>query len=165
MPLQVMKNGTETVAADADDGDVETSSTQQRNVASTTAVSNISRNNESYFVQIGSEMVSRLELEATQSVIAGVFSLVVFATPTIIVSSLLFVGCSLISDASPRSECSTYYSKVLGYTTELIQFHSIYSPIFYGIKSKDCFSAFHQIWSHRPRSFLHHQRPAANGLN
>jgi len=154
MPLQVM-NGTGTVVANCDDEGGETNSINQRNCASTAAASN-SRNNENYFVQIGSGMVSRLELEATYSVVAVVFSLVVFATPTIIFSSLLFVGCSRISDASLRSECSAYYSKVLGYTTELIQFHSIYSPIFYGIKSKDCFSAFHQILSHRPRSFLHH---------
>ena len=156
-----MNNDTNTVLADGGDGDGEANHTHHRNAASIAVVSN-SRNNESYFVQIGSEMVSRLELEATHSVIAGIFSLFVFAAPTIIVAAL-FVGCGRISDASSRNECSAYYSKVLGYTTELIQFHSIYSPIFYGIKSKDCFSAIHQMCS--PRTTHPHQRPAANGLN
>jgi len=157
-----MNNDTNTVEANGYDEGGEANSNHRRNVAASTAVVSNSRNNESYFVQIGSEMVSRLELEATHSVIAGIFSLFVFAAPTIIVAAL-FVGCGRISDASSRNECSAYYSKVLGYTTELIQFHSIYSPIFYGIKSKDCFSAIHQMCS--PRTTHPHQRPAANGLN
>jgi len=62
-----MNNDTNTVVAYGDDVGGEANSNHHRNVAST-----------SYFVQIGSEMVSRLELEATYSVIAGVFSLFVF---------------------------------------------------------------------------------------
>jgi len=95
--------------------------------------------NNSHFVKIGDQTVSRLEFEATQNVTLGMCSLLLFATPWII-STILVMICQTNLDYSVvMEECSNYQWGVW-YTKELLIIHSIYQSIFYLVRSKD-FSA------------------------
>ena len=102
-------------------------------------VESSSLKNNSHFVKIGDQTVSRLEFEATQNVTLGMCSLLLFATPWII-STILVMICQTNLDYSVvMEECSNYEWGVR-YTKEFLIIHSIYQSIFYLVRSKD-FSA------------------------
>lgn len=95
--------------------------------------------NNSHFVKIGDQTVSRLEFEATRNVTLGMCSLLMFATPWII-STILMMICQRNLDYSMVMEECINYQWAVWYTKELLIIHSIYQSIFYLVRSKD-FSA------------------------
>jgi len=108
-----------------------------------------------YFVRIRHEMVSRLELEATQNVILSVGLLLLFALPWIIssISALICHGNvvrQVMNDeegkpeASAVGQCSPYYWAISYTRLILLIAHSIYQSICYVIRSKDLRAALGQ---------------------
>ena len=106
--------------------------------------------NNSHFVRIRDQMVSRLELEATRNVILSVGIMLLFTSPWIITSVLAEI-CNtgyFISWAKDEGEarepfveqCSPYFWATSYTRLILLIGHSIYQSIFSVIRSKD-FSA------------------------
>jgi len=108
-----------------------------------------------YFVRIRHEMVSRLELEATQNVILSVGLLLLFALPWIIssISALMCHGNVVRQamndeegkvEASAVRECSPYYWAISYTRLILLIALFIYQSICYVIRSKDLRAALGQ---------------------
>nr|CAG4643425.1 EOG090X0BB3 [Ilyocryptus agilis] len=91
----------------------------------------------SFFVRIGSNSVSRLEVEATRNVTVGVLAFSLFSFP-ILVTSAMYFGCVQIT--GDNAECGTYIW-ALSYARELVQLHSIYNPVSFSIRSPDFYAA------------------------
>ncbi len=99
---------------------------------------NHSSNSSKYFVRIGNQNISRLELEATQNVTFGVTSLCIFATPWI-VSNLFAQICNASVDLSAGTgleQCGRYLW-ASAYTRGLFLIHSVCHSIFYVIRRRD----------------------------
>lgn len=87
-----------------------------------------------YFVHIGSETISKLEVEATWTLAQGVTSLGIISSPVLIVLMGAFF-CSQIYD-----DC-TAVTWMIPYFRELVLIHTIYNPIMYIYRSQEFSSA------------------------
>lgn len=88
----------------------------------------------SFFVHVGSETISRLEIEAAWTLLAGVSSLCLFASPIFFVL-LGALYCSQIYD-----DCRSV-TWMIPYFRELVLVHTVYNPIFYIWRSREFTSA------------------------
>ena len=96
-----------------------------------------------FFIIIGNETISRLELKAAHHAVDSVSLFFVFFLPA--VTALMFAisaGCSSASDLI-RQECSTSLW-FLTYTRGLMVFYIILSPIFFVIRSHDLSQTLHR---------------------
>ena len=99
----------------------------------------------SYFVRIGNQSISRLELEAARNLTAGILSLCVFAFPSFLVFTI-GMGCVHFFNAE---ECSSV-AWASAYTSELNLLVTIYKPIFFVLRSRDFSEALRQSLSSFP---------------
>jgi dopamine receptor D1 len=82
-------------------------------------------------IHVNKKKLSRIELEATRTLITGVTSLVVMALPpTIFVS--IFLGCKLFFEA----ECSSL-NWLSPYMIELGLIHAVYNPLIFIVRNKE----------------------------
>lgn len=87
-----------------------------------------------FFVHVGSETISRLEIEAAWTLLAGVSSLCIFASPIFFVLLGAFY-CSQVYD-----DCRSV-TWMIPYFRELILVHTVYNPIIYIWRSREFTSA------------------------
>lgn len=91
---------------------------------------------QSFFIHVGTETISRLEVEAAWTLVAGVSSLIVICSPIFIVltSSLfchhLFQNCSSVAWLIP-------------YFRELVLVHTVYNPVVYIYRCREFTEALH----------------------
>lgn len=80
--------------------------------------------NSTFFIHVGSETISKLEVEAAWTLVMGAISLLLISSPifVVLVSSLL---CSHLYD-----DC-TSVSWLIPYFRELILIHTVYNPVVY----------------------------------
>lgn len=93
-----------------------------------------SMNSPEYFVHIGRETISKLEVEATWTLAQGVASLGFISSPILIVSLGAFF-CNQFYD-----DC-TVVTWMIPYFRELVLAHTIYNPIMYMCRSHEFSSA------------------------
>lgn len=93
----------------------------------------------------------RMEVEATWSLLAGVFSLLLFTFPTILIGSINW-GCHQIygQDKCSRTDIMTFQAR------ELLLGHLVYNPIMYMVRSREFLSTV------REKLFVSHKKIAAN---
>ena len=91
------------------------------------------RNSPEYFVHIGNETISKLEVEATWTLAQGVASLGIISSP-ILIAMLGAFFCNQFYD-----DC-TAVTWMIPYFRELVLAHTIYNPIMYIYRSQE-FSA------------------------
>lgn len=108
----------------------------------TTVVPSTEQTRKHYFVRIGNQTVSRLELEATRNVTIGVSSLCLFAFPWLVCSALMLTCLDnhlgqMSSETSLAFETCSNYGWAASYARELFVFHSIYHSVFYVARSRD----------------------------
>jgi len=80
--------------------------------------------NSTFFIHVGSETISKLEVEAAWTLVMGAISLLLISSPifVVLVSSLL---CSHLYD-----DCISV-SWLIPYFRELILIHTVYNPVVY----------------------------------
>lgn len=81
----------------------------------------------------------RMEVEATWSLLAGVFSLLLFTFPTLLIGSINW-GCHKIygQDKCSRTDIMTFQAR------ELLLGHLVYNPIIYMIRSREFVSTIRE---------------------
>lgn len=87
-----------------------------------------------FFVHIGSQAISKLEMEAAWTLVQGVTSLAIISSPVFIVWLGAFY-CSQVYD-----DC-TAVTWMIPYFRELVLVHTIYNPIMYIWRSHEFYSA------------------------
>jgi hypothetical protein len=87
-----------------------------------------------YFVHIGNETISKLEVEATWTLAQGVTSLGIISSPVLIV----LLGASFCSQIYDDCTAVTW---MIPYFRELVLVHTIYNPIMYICRSQEFRSA------------------------
>lgn len=102
----------------------------QRNIAMANK-----RHEPEFFIHIGSETISKLEVEAAWTVVQGVTSLIIISSPIFIVS-LSVLYCNKVYD-----DC-TAFTWMIPYFRELVLAHTVYNPIMYIWRSHEFSSAF-----------------------
>ena len=76
--------------------------------------------NATFFVHVGTETISRLEVGAVWTLVVGVFSLLLFSSPifVVLISSLVCNDCTSVTWLIP-------------YFRELVLSHTVYNPVVY----------------------------------
>ena len=95
-----------------------------------------------FFIQIGDEKISRMELKAARHALESVTLLLLFFLPTFI--AFMFAisdDCSSVNLIRP--ECSTYLW-TLAYTRGIMVLYTIVSPIFFVMRSPDLSGALNR---------------------
>ena len=82
-------------------------------------------------VQGGKEILSAMEIEATRSLVFGMFSLIVTVCPIIVFLSTVFV-CQLFSEF----DCS-HFSWLTPYFKEMVLVHAVYNPFIFLLKNEE----------------------------
>lgn len=75
----------------------------------------------------------QMELEATWSLLCGVFSLLLFTFPTLVVAFIEW-GCRIIYG---EGRCTPFIGFVIIYTRELLLGHLVYNPIMYMLRNRE----------------------------
>ena len=97
-----------------------------------------------HFIQIGNEVISRLELKAARHALDSVTLLLVFALPT-----YATFMCAITADCSPATthlisqDCSTYLW-TFAYTRGISLLYVVVNPIFFTIRSHDLVQALNR---------------------
>lgn len=97
----------------------------------------------SFFVRVGNQTISRLEIEAARNLTAGILSLFLFSVPSIV---FLVIRMSCVHFFNDAERC-TALTWVLSYTSELILLFTIYHPIIFMVRSRDCTEALRKWFS------------------
>ena len=75
----------------------------------------------------------QMELEATWSLLCGVFSLLLFTFPTLVVGFIEW-GCRIIYG---EGHCTPFIGFIIIYTRELLLGHLVYNPIMYMLRNRE----------------------------
>ena len=97
-----------------------------------------------FFIRIGDQIISRLELEAARHAVDSVTLFLVFFLPAFV--ALMFAisaGCLIPATHLIRHECSEY-QWTLAYARGLVVFYPIVSPIFFIRRSHDLLKALNR---------------------
>ena len=96
-----------------------------------------------FFIRIGDQSISRLELKAARHALDSVTMLFLFFLPAFVPRMLaVYADCSAANRIIGQ-ECSTYLW-ILTYTRGLMVFYTIVSPIFFFIRSPDLSQALNR---------------------
>lgn len=102
-----------------------------------------------YFVHLPDKTISRLELEASVTLLCGVATLCFFTLPM----ASVFLSI-VICHATNQPNCGVIVT-MIPYTRELLLWHSVVSPLLYTIRSREFSSALHRML---PRCSLSRRR-------
>ncbi len=103
----------------------------------------LNKDTNSFFVRIGNQSISRLELEAARNLTAGIISLSIFAFPSFV---LFAIGMGCVHLFSDVERCSAV-AWASAYTSELNLFITIYNPIYFIVRCRDFSEALRQSFS------------------
>ena len=95
------------------------------------------------FLRKDMKTISHLEVEATRNLIAGIFSLFVFAIPS---CALFTIGMGCVHLFNDVEKCSAVIW-ASAYTSGLSSFITIYNPIFFIFRCRDFFKVFQMFLS------------------
>lgn len=82
----------------------------------------------------------KMEVEATWSLLMGVFSLLIFTFPTLVVAFIEW-GCRIING---EGNCSPLISVIMFYARELLLGHLVYNPVMYMLRNREFSSTVHE---------------------
>ena len=86
-------------------------------------------------------------MEATYTLLAGVSSLLIFTTPTLILAFINW-GCRLVTGVEHEEQCARIMIP-MPYLRELLLYHLIYNAVLYMIRSREFYSTLSEKWTMR----------------